>query len=248
MATAKGPKKTAGKAAGGKAPAKPKTQPKAKASATATPAATAAAAAPVEAAPKAAAKPRAKGAAVAAAPAPRLMARYNDEVRGRLLSELGLKNVMEVPRLEKIVVNVGLGEAVANGKLLETAADEIATISGQRPIITRARKAIATFRLRKGMAIGCKVTLRGRRMYEFMDRLISLGLPRIRDFRGVSPKSFDGRGNYSLGVKEQLIFPEIDYEKTAGVHGMDIIFVTTARTDDQGRALLGALGMPFRGK
>jgi large subunit ribosomal protein L5 len=248
MATAKGPKKTAGKAAGGKAPAKPKTQPKAKASAKAKPAAKAEAEAPVEAAPKAAAKPRAKGAAVAAAPAPRLMARYNDEVRGRLLSELGLKNVMEVPRLEKIVVNVGLGEAVANGKLLETAADEIATISGQRPIITRARKAIATFRLRKGMAIGCKVTLRGRRMYEFMDRLISLGLPRIRDFRGVSPKSFDGRGNYSLGVKEQLIFPEIDYEKTAGVHGMDIIFVTTARTDDQGRALLGALGMPFRGK
>jgi len=179
---------------------------------------------------------------------PRLQARYRDEVRGQLKTDLGLKNVMEVPRLQKIVVNVGLGEAVANGKLLETAAEEIGAITGQKPILTRARKAVASFRLRKGMAIGCKVTLRGRRMYEFMDRLISLGLPRIRDFRGVSPKSFDGRGNYSLGVREQLIFPEIDYENVAGIHGMDITFITTARSDADGRALLKALGMPFRGK
>jgi large subunit ribosomal protein L5 len=190
----------------------------------------------------------AKAAAKAGVPMPRLQARYRDEIRAQLKSELGLDNVMEVPRLQKIVVNVGMGEAVANAKLLETAAEEIAAITGQKPIITRARKAIATFRLRQGMAIGCKVTLRNRRMYEFMDRLISLGLPRIRDFRGVSPKSFDGRGNYSLGVKEQLIFPEIDYEKTAGIHGMDISFITTARTDDEGRALMKALGMPFRAK
>jgi large subunit ribosomal protein L5 len=154
---------------------------------------------------------------------------------------------MEVPRMQKIVVNVGMGEAVANAKLLETAAEEIAAITGQKPIITRARKAIATFRLREGMAIGCKVTLRGRRMYEFMDRLISLGLPRIRDFRGVSPKSFDGRGNYSLGVREQLIFPEIDYDKVLQVRGMDITVVTTARSDDEGLALLMALGFPFPG-
>jgi large subunit ribosomal protein L5 len=252
MATAKGPKKP-GEKPGKKSGDKPEAKPAAKAvggkAGTRRPAKAAAKAAPgAEAAEaKAPARPKGKGAVAAVAP-PRLRARYTDEVRGRLLTELGLRNVMEVPRLEKIVVNVGLGEAVANGKLLETAAEEIATITGQKPIVTRARKAIATFRLRKGMAIGCKVTLRGRRMYEFMDRLISLGLPRIRDFRGVSPRSFDGRGNYALGVKEQLIFPEIDYEQTAGIHGMDIIFVTTARTDDQGRALLAALGMPFRAK
>lgn len=197
---------------------------------------------------KAAGKTAGKAEGKAGVPMPRLQARYRDEIRAQLKAELGLQNVMEVPRLQKIVVNVGMGEAVANAKLLESAAEEIAAITGQKPVITRARKAIATFRLRQGMAIGCKVTLRNRRMYEFMDRLISLGLPRIRDFRGVSPKSFDGRGNYSLGVKEQLIFPEIDYEKTAGIHGMDISFITTARTDDHGRALLKALGMPFRAK
>lgn len=244
MATAKGPKKT-----GGKAPAKPKAKAPAKAKVEAKAKGKTQAEAPAEpvaeSTAKSVAKRSAKGAAVAA---PRLQARYTDEVRGGLLTELGLANVMQVPRLEKIVVNVGLGEAVANGKLLESAAEEIAAITGQKPILTRARKAVASFRLRKGMAIGCKVTLRGRRMYEFMDRLISLGLPRIRDFRGVSPKSFDGRGNYSLGVREQLIFPEVDYEQTAGIHGMDISFITTARTDADGRALLKALGMPFRGK
>jgi large subunit ribosomal protein L5 len=178
----------------------------------------------------------------------RLERKYKEEVRGRLKEELGLANVMQVPRLEKIVINVGMGEAITNGKLLESAVEEIAAITGQRPVLTRARKAVAGFRLRQGMAIGCKVTLRHTRMYEFMDRLISLSLPRIRDFRGISPKCFDGRGNYSLGVREQLIFPEIDYEKTAGIHGMDISFVTTAGSDDHGRALLTALGMPFRGK
>jgi large subunit ribosomal protein L5 len=246
MATAKGkgqkkaPGGTGGKAApkaksGPKAEAKPKAEVKAKAVAKA------------KAGPKAETTARAKVSGGNGA-APRLQTRYRDEVRAQLKTELGLQNVMEVPRLQKIVLNVGLGEAVANAKLLETAAEEIAAITGQKPVITRARKAIATFRLRQGMAIGCKVTLRGQRMYEFMDRLISLGLPRIRDFRGVSPRSFDGRGNFSLGVKEQLIFPEIDYEKTAGIHGMDISFITTARTDDHGRALLKALGMPFRAK
>lgn len=178
----------------------------------------------------------------------RLERKFKDELRTRLKEELALGNVMQVPRLEKIVINVGMGEAITNGKLLESAMEEIAAITGQRPILTRARKAVAGFRLRQGMAIGCKVTLRQKRMYEFMDRLVSLALPRIRDFRGISPKGFDGRGNYSLGVREQLIFPEIDFEKTAGIHGMDISFVTTACNDDHGRALLAALGMPFRAK
>jgi len=178
----------------------------------------------------------------------RLADRFNTEIRAQLLQELGCTNVMQVPRLEKIVINVGMGEAITNAKLLESAAEEVGAITGQRPVITRARKAVAGFRLRQGMAIGCKVTLRGERMYEFMDRLVSLALPRIRDFRGVSPKSFDGRGNYSLGIREQLIFPEIDYEQTEGIHGMDISFVTTAPSDDHGRALLKALGMPFRAK
>jgi len=178
----------------------------------------------------------------------RLERKFKDEIRDRLKEELALGNVMQVPRLEKIVINVGMGEAITNGKLLESAMEELGAITGQRPILTRARKAVAGFRLRQGMAIGCKVTLRQKRMYEFMDRLVSLALPRIRDFRGISPKGFDGRGNYSLGVREQLIFPEIDFEKTASIHGMDINFVTTARSDDHGRALLAALGMPFRGK
>lgn len=178
----------------------------------------------------------------------RLAEKYNTEVRPGLLSERGFTNVMQVPRLEKIVINVGMGEAITNAKLLESAMDEIAAVTGQRPVVTRARKAVAGFRLRKGMAIGCKVTLRRQRMYEFMDRLVALALPRIRDFRGVSPRSFDGRGNYSLGIREQLIFPEIDYEKTAGIHGMDISFITTADNDEEGRALLAALGMPFRAK
>jgi len=176
----------------------------------------------------------------------RLKTKYQDEVKGALQKELGLANVMEIPKLTKIVVNVGMGEAITNGKLLDSAVEEIAAITGQKPVVTRARKAIAGFRLREGMAIGCKVTLRGDVMYEFMDRLISFALPRIRDFRGISDKGFDGRGNFTMGLKEQLVFPEVDYEKTASIHGMDISFVTTARTDDQGRALMRHMGMPFR--
>lgn len=177
---------------------------------------------------------------------PRLEDKYKQEIAPALQKELDLQNVMEIPRLSKIVINVGLGEAINNGKLLESAVEELSTITGQRAVVTRSRKAIAGFRLREGMAIGCKVTLRGDRMYEFLDRLISLALPRIRDFRGVSDKGFDGRGNYTLGIKEQLIFPEIDYEQAASVHGMDICFVSTARTDAEGRALMRHLGMPFR--
>lgn len=176
----------------------------------------------------------------------RMQEKYQNEVVPALKSELSIDNIMEVPRISKVVVNVGMGEAINNNKLLESAAEELGAITGQKAVVTRARKAIAGFRLREGMAIGCKVTLRRRTMYEFMDRLITLSLPRIRDFRGVSPKGFDGRGNFTLGIREQLIFPEIEYEKTASVHGMDISFVTTARTDEEGRALLRLMGMPFR--
>ena len=153
---------------------------------------------------------------------------------------------MQIPRLEKIVVNMGVGDAVQNAKALDTAVEELATITGQKPVITKAKKSIAGFRLREGMAIGCKVTLRGERMYEFLDKLISVSLPRVRDFRGISKKAFDGRGNYTLGVKEQLIFPEIDYDKVNKVRGMDIVIVTTANTDEEARELLGQFGMPFQ--
>lgn len=176
----------------------------------------------------------------------RMQEKYQNEVMAALKSELNIANVMDVPRVSKIVLNVGMGEAINNSKLLDAAVEELGTITGQKAVVTRSRKAIAGFRLRENMAIGCKVTLRRRTMYEFLDRLISLSLPRIRDFRGVSPKGFDGRGNYTLGIREQLIFPEIDYEKTASVHGMDISFVTTARNDEEGRALLKLMGMPFR--
>ncbi len=176
----------------------------------------------------------------------RMQEKYQNEVMAALKSELSIANVMDVPRVSKIVLNVGMGEAINNSKLLDAAVEELGTITGQKAVVTRSRKAIAGFRLRENMAIGCKVTLRRRTMYEFMDRLISLSLPRIRDFRGVSPKGFDGRGNFTMGIREQLIFPEIDYEKTASVHGMDISFVTTARTDEEGLALLRLMGMPFR--
>jgi large subunit ribosomal protein L5 len=162
------------------------------------------------------------------------------------MKEFGYKNPMQVPRLERVVLNVGMGEAIQNLKLLESAAAELAVITGQRAVLTRAKKSISAFKLRQGMPIGAKVTLRGDRMYEFVDRLISIALPRIRDFKGVSPKSFDGRGNYTLGIKEQLIFPEIKYDHVASIHGMDITFVTTAKTDEEGKALLRHLGMPFR--
>jgi len=177
---------------------------------------------------------------------PRLRDAYRDRVIPALMKEFGYKNVMQVPKLERIVLNVGMSEATQNVKLLESAATELGTITGQKAVVTRAKKAIAGFKLRQGMPIGTKVTLRNRRMYEFFDRLVTLALPRIRDFRGVSPKAFDGRGNYTLGLKEQLIFPEIQYDEVASIHGMDITIVTTARTNDEGKALLTQLGMPFR--
>ncbi len=179
---------------------------------------------------------------------PRLKEKYIKEVIPSMMKEFSYKNVMQVPRLEKIVINVGLGEATQNIKLLDIVQKELAQITGQRPVQTRAKKAIAAFKLKKGVPIGCKVTLRGDRMYEFLDRLISLALPRIRDFKGVPTKSFDGRGNYSLGIKEQLIFPEIDVDKVDFIYGMDITICTTAKTDEEAMALLRHLGMPFRKK
>lgn len=177
---------------------------------------------------------------------PRLKERYQKVVVPALMKEFSYKNPMQVPRLTKIVLNVGLGEAIQNIKLLDSVQKELTAITGQKAVTTRAKKAIAGFKLRKGMPIGCMVTLRGRRMYEFLDRLISLALPRIRDFKGVSGKAFDGRGNYALGLKEQFIFPEIDYDKVELVHGLDVIICTSAKTDAEGKALLAALGMPFR--
>ena len=176
----------------------------------------------------------------------RLKERYHKEVAPAIAKEFGIKNPMAVPRLEKIVVNMGMGEAIANAKILDTAADEVRAIVGQKPVITKAKKSIASFKLRQGMPIGVMVTLRGDRMYEFLDRLVSIALPRVRDFRGVSPKAFDGRGNYTIGVREQLIFPEIDFNKVEKMRGMNISIVTTARNDEQARALLKSLGMPFR--
>jgi large subunit ribosomal protein L5 len=179
-------------------------------------------------------------------PVPRLKEAYRNQIVPALMKEFGYGNPMQVPRLERIVLNVGMGEAIQNVKLLESAAEELGVITGQRAVITRAKKAISGFKLRQGVPIGAKATLRGDRMYEFLDRLVSIALPRIRDFRGISPKAFDGRGNYTLGLKEQLIFPEIKYDHVASIHGMDITFVTTARTNDEGKALLRELGMPFR--
>ena len=174
-----------------------------------------------------------------------LKTKYQEEVVPALQKQFNYRNVMMVPRLDKIVVNVGLGEAVQNAKALDAAVGDIATITGQRPVVTRARKSISTFKIRTGMPIGCKVTLRGERMWDFLEKLIYVALPRVRDFRGVSPKAFDGRGNYALGLKEQLIFPEIDYDKIDKIRGMDVIIVTTAKTDEEAKALLKGLGMPF---
>ncbi|XXF80944.1 50S ribosomal protein L5 [Myxococcaceae bacterium GXIMD 01537] len=176
----------------------------------------------------------------------RLKLRFRKDGVPALMKELGLKNPMEVPRLQKIVVNMGLGEALANNKIMESAVDQLAAITGQKPVVTRARKSIANFKLRQGQAIGCAVTLRGDRMYEFMDRLITVALPRVRDFKGVSPKAFDGKGNYTLGVREQIIFPEINYDQIEKVKGLNISFVTTAQNDEQGLALMRHFGMPFR--
>ena len=178
-------------------------------------------------------------------PEPRLKTRYDAEIKPALTNEFGYKNIMQVPRLEKVVINIGLGEALTNARALDAASADLQTITGQRPVINKAKKSISNFKIREGNAIGMSVTLRGPRMYEFMDRLLSAALPRIRDFRGVARHAFDGRGNYSLGVREQLIFPEIDYDNIDRIRGMQISFVTTAKTDDEGRRLLEMLGMPF---
>ena len=175
----------------------------------------------------------------------RLKDKYLNEVVPGLQEQFKYTNVMAIPKLDKVVINIGLGEAVANPKALDAALNDLTLITGQKPVVTRAKKSIAGFKLREGMPVGVKVTLRGDRMYEFVDRLVSVALPRVRDFRGVSPKSFDGRGNYSLGLKEQLIFPEIEYDKIDKIRGMEIVFATTAKTDEEGRALLKLLGMPF---
>ncbi|WP_033542788.1 50S ribosomal protein L5 [Planococcus sp. CAU13] len=176
----------------------------------------------------------------------RLKEKYVNEITPALVSKFEYKSVMQAPKVDKIVINMGVGEAVQNTKSLDAAVEELQTISGQKPVITKAKKSIAGFRLREGMPIGCKVTLRGERMYDFLDKLIAISLPRVRDFRGVSNKSFDGRGNYTLGVKEQLIFPEIDYDKVNKVRGMDIVIVTTANSDEEARELLTQFGMPFQ--
>ncbi len=175
----------------------------------------------------------------------RLQEKYLNETAKQLMEQFGYKNVMEIPKIEKVVLNMGVGEAVGNPKVLDAAVNDMTQISGQKPVITKAKKSLAAFKLREGMPIGCKVTLRGNRMYEFLDKLMNVALPRVRDFRGVSPKSFDGRGNYAMGLKEQLIFPEIEYDKIDKLRGMDIIIVTTAKTDEEARALLKLLGMPF---
>jgi large subunit ribosomal protein L5 len=177
---------------------------------------------------------------------PRLKAHYDSVVRSELVKQFGYKNPYQVPVLEKIVVNMGIGEAVNDRKKVEAAANDLALITGQKPVITKARKSIATFKVREGQAIGCKVTLRKARMYEFIDRLVNIALPRVRDFRGLNPKSFDGRGNYTLGIREHIIFPEIDYDKAAEVWGMDITVCTTAQSDEEARALLAAFNFPFR--
>jgi large subunit ribosomal protein L5 len=176
---------------------------------------------------------------------PRLKTRYDEELRAALKDELGLSSIMQVPRLEKITLNMGVGEAKTDAKALDAAVEELTTIAGQRAEIRRARKSIAGFKLREGMAVGTRVTLRGARMWEFLDRLVSIALPRIRDFRGLNPRSFDGRGNYSLGIREQIIFPEIDYDSVASIRGLDVAITTTAETDEQAAALLRGLGLPF---
>jgi len=177
---------------------------------------------------------------------PRLRKKYKDEIIPQLMKDFSFRNIMQVPKLERVIINMGLGEAVQNAKLIESAVEELTAIAGRKPIITRAKKSIASFKLREGMPIGVMVTLRGEQMYDFVDRLVSIALPRTRDFKGISPKAFDGRGNYTLGIREQIVFPEINYDKIDRIKGMNVTFVTTAETDEQGRALLKSLGMPFR--
>ena len=175
----------------------------------------------------------------------RMRAKYEEEVRKALMEKFGYKSPMQIPKLDKIIINIGVGEAKDNAKALEAAVSDLAIITGQKPVITKAKKSVANFKIREGMNLGCKVTLRSDRMYEFLDRLFSVALPRVRDFRGINPNSFDGRGNYALGIKEQLIFPEIDYDKIDKIRGMDVIFVTTANTDEEARELLSLMGAPF---
>ena len=199
-----------------------------------------------EEAPKAAPKaPKAKTGNKKASVTNRLQVRYNEEIKKALLEKYGYSSVMEIPGLEKIVINIGVGDATQDAKRLEEAVSELTQITGQKPVVTKAKKSVASFKLREGQAIGCKVTLRGIRMWDFLDKLVSIALPRVRDFRGVSKNAFDGRGNYTLGVKEQLIFPEIDYDKVSKVRGMDVVIVTTAKTDREAYTLLELLGMPF---
>ncbi len=176
----------------------------------------------------------------------RLLEQYKQDITPRLIDKFGYKNIMQVPKIEKIIINVGVGEAIQNPKAMDGAVNDLMAISGQKPVITKAKKSIAGFKLREGMPIGCKVTLRGERMYDFLYRLINIVLPRVRDFRGVSPQAFDGRGNYSLGIKEQTIFPEIDYDKIDKIRGLEVVIVTTAKTDEEARELLKSMGMPFR--
>lgn len=176
----------------------------------------------------------------------RMYTLYKDEITPKLMEKFQYKNVMQVPKIERVVVNIGVGEAIQNPKALDGAVSDLTIITGQKPVITRAKKSIAGFKLREGMPIGCKVTLRGKMMYEFLDRLINLSLPRVRDFRGISPQAFDGRGNFALGIKEQTIFPEIEYDKIDKIRGMEVVIVTTAKTDEEGRELLRGMGMPFR--
>ena len=176
----------------------------------------------------------------------RLREQYNNEIVAAMIKKFGYKNIMEVPKLDKVVINMGVGEAKDNAKVLETAVKDMEIIAGQKAVLTSAKNSVANFKIREGMAIGCKVTLRGEKMYEFVDRLVNLALPRVRDFRGINPNAFDGRGNYALGIKEQLIFPEIEYDKVDKVRGMDIIFVTTAKTDEEARELLTLFNMPFQ--
>lgn len=177
---------------------------------------------------------------------PRLQKKYKEEIIDKMIKEFNYKNIMQVPKLTKIVLNMGVGDAIENKKYLETALEEMMMISGQRPVKTKAKKSVAAFKVRKGMEIGCKVTLRGNRMYEFLDRFINIALPRVRDFRGVSNNSFDGKGNFAIGIKEQIIFPEIDYDKVEKIHGMDIVICTSAKTDEEARKLLGEFGMPYK--
>ena len=179
---------------------------------------------------------------------PRLQEKYRQEVLPALQKEFGFTNVMQVPALHKVVINIGMGEAIQNAKAMDNAVRDLADITGQRPVVTRAKRSVAAFKLREGMPIGCMVTLRGRHMYDFLDKLVNVALPRLRDFQGISADAFDGRGNYTLGIREQLVFPEINYDKIDKVRGMEITVVTTARTDEEGRRLLSMLGMPFKGK